>query len=1046
MIVLREHIDYLQRSDRPPEPLPRPSPQHGAPPSLRALSRIHTIGLDRRALEDPTQRARGPSSDLAMSLYAARISVAYLVLGRRNGIEVYLGNWDRGPTSAALEKAVGDRQEIITAGLRSLYPASDVAAVPAEAQSAINTWLLSLPTSGYVLGLPTISPSQWDPQVFPIDRIVRALRGSEWASMVLAEPVSPARLNRERDALIEELRDIPDGDDEKGDPRKPNVLGAYYRELLTTRLRTLSGSLGSGAWRTAVYLLGDASYYRLASIWQGVFTGEEGLLEPVRVWRTEARPFVEDWAMSDLQSPRGPGRIERLLEHQTLLSSAQLTAYLHLPHIEANGFKVKPVTTFGAAPQPLKAGETGVILGKVLTAEQLAKDQIGVEDYDDLPEIFYATPTRALGKHVFVAGVTGSGKTTTIFQMLKQAYLREISFLVIEPAKTEYRELLNHSEVGERLQIFTLGDELVSPLRMNPFEVRDGASVARHIDLLRALFSASFGLWTPLPQILETCLYQIYQDRGWDLANNVNPRLDNAPAAIRDFAFPTMSDLLAKVEEVTATLQWDPEATARIRGSLLDRLRSLVNGARGRMLDTQHSTPFEQLLSCPTVLELEPMGDDDDKAFMMGLLLIRLAEHRRDPRTRVGAGLQHLMVLEEAHRLLSNVKASGEQGAANPRAKAVETFSNMLAEIRSYGQGLIIADQVPVKLAPDVIKNTNVKVAHRIVDLEDRQLMAGAMAMGGGQMETLARLLPGMAAIYSEGDDAPLLVQVDPGKAKVTAPKPLDRELAARARESPSFEEARAAHHGCTDVGVTPGVACALAAQAVASPAFQRHLGRLVLSALDDPDAPGRLWAPLAAIVAPMQTADINAQVLTRCLIDRAATGFALRQGARRDWPYADTLELAGRLGDMLRAASAGADSSPARAFAERFRTLSRRASDPYLRCGRICTQAERLCLYRDAVADMVASRRYDRSWADAQPLTDGVGRTPQAATTVWWTCQNVADQLLEWTPPQADAVRRTGLCFAQMMLARDAANITPATQDLCFDRIWTASEAPLGR
>jgi hypothetical protein len=260
------------------------------------------------------------------------------------------------------------------------------------------------------------------------------------------------------------------------------------------------------------------------------------------------------------------------------------------------------------------------------------------------------------------------------------------------------------------------------------------ATISNHIDLLRSLFNASFGLWTPLPQILEECLYLIYQDKGWDLTRDYNSRLEEQ-ISDRDnpVAFPTLSDLLIKVDEVTSRLQWDAEANARIRGSLRDRLRSLRNGGRGRMLDVEVSFPMKTLLDRPTLLELEALGDDEDKAFLMGLLLIRLVEYRRTPQEKFEAAddedLRHLLIIEEAHRLLTNVATKGQEGEANPGSKAVETFGNLLSEIRAHCQGVIVADQIPAKLAPDVFKNTNLKIGHRIVDQEDRRLLGGSMAM-----------------------------------------------------------------------------------------------------------------------------------------------------------------------------------------------------------------------------------------------------------------------------------------------------------------------------
>ena len=123
-------------------------------------------------------------------------------------------------------------------------------------------------------------------------------------------------------------------------------------------------------------------------------------------------------------------------------------------------------------------------------------------------------------------------------------------------------------------------------------------------------------------------------------------------------------------------------------------------------------------------------------------------------------GLSHVLLIEEAHRLLKNVSTSQGGEGANPQGKAVEFFCNMLAEIRSYGQGFLISDQMPTKLAPDVLKNTNLKICHRIVTKEDRELLGSSMNMTSDQVESISMFNTGYAAIYSEGDSRPQLVKL----------------------------------------------------------------------------------------------------------------------------------------------------------------------------------------------------------------------------------------------------------------------------------------------
>jgi hypothetical protein len=193
----------------------------------------------------------------------------------------------------------------------------------------------------------------------------------------------------------------------------------------------------------------------------------------------------------------------------------------------------------------------------------------------------------------------------------------------------------------------------------------------------------------------------------------------------------------------------------KYRGSLVARLTSLTLGTKGRMLNTRRSMNFDQLLDKCVVIELEELKDEQDKALFMGLIITRLAEcmkhrHNRQP------GFQHLTLVEEAHRLL----ARPEPGDGGARKMGVEMFANLLAEVRKYGEGLIIADQIPNKLVPDVIKNTNTKIVHRLFAADDRNTIGDAMGLTDEQKDFLPMLLPGETIIYCGGWHAPVRLKV----------------------------------------------------------------------------------------------------------------------------------------------------------------------------------------------------------------------------------------------------------------------------------------------
>jgi hypothetical protein len=731
-------LNYLQRVGLSPATGGSPESLTAGVPDRRRLLRILGIGrLGKTEEGRPTEREeRIPSEQLLTGLGQHRIPLAFLVESAGTEASVQLGTWwptgDHGYSPDRLDAS----ERVLRSLVRGIYLTSDDELASARPEQPGEL------LGAMVTGIPTARRRPSDPRELPLDRLLRIAAGTRWRILVLAVPASERLLTTQRQRLINELRLVAR---ESKAIQAPSPLGDHITDLLKRGLEELTRAQAVGGWRTAIYLLGDGDgYYRLSSAWRSVFAGEDSVLDPVQVHFHEDVPrLASDWAMPDIPGPPGPSEYRHPFLSQTLLSSSELARYLHLPELETSGYRVTGFARFDAAPPPDR--------GAMLPLGRVVQDR-------STTTTSYAVPLESLASHVFVVGVTGAGKTNTVFHLLRRLP-PEVPFLVIEPAKTEYRALLADPEVAD-VRVFTAGDEAVAPLRLNPFEIHPGVSLGVHLDLLRSVFASSFAMWVPLPQVLEHCLVGIYEDRGWDVASGQNHRLGSDGWDPQ--AFPTLTDLSAKVEEVVPTLGFDPEATARILASLTSRIDGLRAAGKGRMLDVPESWPIDDLLGRPAVLELDAMGDDDDKAFVIGLLLVQLVEFRR--LHGLGA-LRHILVIEEAHRLLTNVVRNQNQEQSDPRGKAVETFTSLLSEIRAYGQGVVIADQVPARLAPDVVKNTNLKIAHRIVARDDRELMGGAMAMSARQAEALSSLPRGQAAIFAgETDDAPFLVAITPAK------------------------------------------------------------------------------------------------------------------------------------------------------------------------------------------------------------------------------------------------------------------------------------------
>jgi hypothetical protein len=412
-------------------------------------------------------------------------------------------------------------------------------------------------------------------------------------------------------------------------------------------------------------------------------------------------------------------------------------------------FDVTPETglgTGGATPS-----EVGLGLGWVLDRN---RSEVGV----------LSVPLSSLNRHTFVCGATGAGKSQTVRGLLERATGAGVPWLVVEPAKAEYRLMAARLPNTEVVTVRP-GQVDGVPAGINPLEpARDADGSAfplqTHADLVRALFLAAFESDEPFPQVLSAALTRCYEQLGWDLALG-EPAVPGAAPR-----YPTLADLQAAAEQVVGEIGYGREITDNVRGFIKVRLSSLRLGTTGRFFQGGHPIDFDQLLARNVVLEIEDVGDDRDKAFLMGTVLVRLVEHlrmRQRATAEAGGGtlatLKHLSVFEEAHRLLRRTEDTG------PAAHAVEMFAGLLAEIRAYGEGLIVAEQIPSKLVPDVIKNTAVKIVHRLPAKDDRDAVGATMNITEPQSQFLVTLRPGEGAVFTDGMDYPHLVRMPDGTA-----------------------------------------------------------------------------------------------------------------------------------------------------------------------------------------------------------------------------------------------------------------------------------------
>lgn len=357
-----------------------------------------------------------------------------------------------------------------------------------------------------------------------------------------------------------------------------------------------------------------------------------------------------------------------------------------------------------------------------------------------------------LKKHLFVSGVPGSGKTTSIFNILVQLFEQDIPFLVFEPAKTEYRLLKRLKQLGDEgprdsegrllgdiLQVYTLGQEHLSPFRFNPFEFPQGITLNEHLSSLESCFRGALPISTgPLPALINEAVDNLYHRLGWN-GTTVNDG---------ELEYPSLADLYAEVNNVFAGKQYSGDVRGDLQTAIEVRLGSLLRRSVGRIFDARTTLPdVETIMQTPCVIELDGLNEEQTNLVIM-FMLAQVREYVRANR-RSGALLSHLIVLEEAHNIIGKVEDSGEEGG-NPKVEATKYIVNFLAEVRALGEGIIIADQLPSAVAPEVIKNTGAKLAHRMVSGDDREDLGLTMLLDGNQFEEMARLQPGEAFLYHE--------------------------------------------------------------------------------------------------------------------------------------------------------------------------------------------------------------------------------------------------------------------------------------------------------
>lgn len=491
-----------------------------------------------------------------------------------------------------------------------------------------------------------------------------------------------------------------------------------------------------GMWNCAMYCISDKSNAQVAAnIYRSIIRGKNSALESsgVTIWPREKTPDLMNY-LSHIEHPqiKYSGLI---LTPGTLVSSAELAIHAGLPNHSVPGIPVLECAEFARSVSSYDNDDTAdeknyaVNLGKIWHMNQEEKLSVSLN-----PD--------SLASHTFITGSTGAGKSNTVYKMLGECRRVGVKFLVVEPAKGEYKNVFGNDSA---LSVYGTNPALTPLLRINPFSFPHGNAdeaknihILEHLDRLVEIFNVCWPMYAAMPAVLKEAVEKSYEDCGWNLTDSTNEYGEDL--------YPTFADITRNIRSIIDSSEYDAENKGAYKGSLITRLKSLTNGING-LIFTTDEIPTEQLFDENVIVDLSRVGSSETKSLIMGLLVLKLQEHRMTSGV-MNANLRHVTVLEEAHNLLKRTSTEQTQESGNLLGKSVEMLTNSIAEMRTYGEGFIIADQAPALLDMAVIRNTNTKIIMRLPDLSDRELVGKAANLNDDQITELAKLPRGVAAVY----------------------------------------------------------------------------------------------------------------------------------------------------------------------------------------------------------------------------------------------------------------------------------------------------------
>lgn len=521
-------------------------------------------------------------------------------------------------------------------------------------------------------------------------------------------------------------------------------------ERIDEQLKRIKDCEGYGMWECAGYFVSENIKTSIvaANTYKALMLGNDTSVENsyINIWDMRSSDVMRERVLEYVTYGLHPviginaenGYNGQLVTPGNCISGKELPILMGTPRKAVAGVPVSTIAEFGrnVFEQNKNDDQSKIRLGRV---HHMGKTE----------EVSVNLDLNSFSSHCFITGSTGSGKSNTVYGLLDKFNQNNIPFLIIEPAKGEYKDAFGGLK---DINIFTTNPYIGQTLKINPFSFPPQIHVLEHIDRLIEIFNACWEMYAAMPAILKEAVEKIYIEKGWDLVNSMYRGSGNPE-------FPTFNDLLAVLPNIIGNSSYSADTKGDYVGALVTRVTSLTNGISGHVFCDNYELPNSVLFDENTIVDLSRVGSSETKSLIMGIIVLKLTEHRISASNKANSSLRHITVLEEAHNLLK--KTNVQNAGSNVIGKSVEMICNSIAEMRTYGEGFIIVDQSPMSVDSAAIKNTNTKIVMRLPERNDCEAMAGSVNLNEEQKKEISKLETGIAVVMQNNWLESVLAHVD---------------------------------------------------------------------------------------------------------------------------------------------------------------------------------------------------------------------------------------------------------------------------------------------